>query len=262
MTEENTHALHYTDDLIAKYQLRWGDGFMSPGGRDELARMLRGVDLTGLRGLDLGCGVGGYDALMVTDHQAGHVTCVDIDGATLDKARDMATKKGLNDKLSFQQIGDFPLPYEDESFDFAICKNAMGDIEEKAEALSELHRVLKPGGVLIVSDLFCNDDRFHRPQSGWIDGEDELFGMETLFTTSTFIEIAGFGDVKTDDRTKWYCDHSRMEYTRIKGALFRTYSKRFGVEQASASVETARTRWLLAEQGRLRPGHIQASKRG
>ncbi|MGB0504955.1 MAG: class I SAM-dependent methyltransferase [Pikeienuella sp.] len=255
-----THALHYTDDLIAKYQLRWGKGFMSPGGSVELERMLRGINLKGLRGLDVGCGMGGYDALMVTQHGADHVTGVDIDGATLGKARQLSDQQDLNDKLSFLQIGDGRLPFEDESFDFAICKNAIDDMPDKAAAFAELHRVLKPSGKLIISDLFCNDRRFHDIDDGWIEGEDEVFGLETLFSASTFIEMAGFSDLNTDDRTTWFRDYARDEYCRLKGALFTTYVKRFGVEQARSSVETARTRWLLAEQGRLRPGHIRASK--
>jgi hypothetical protein len=36
------HALYYDDDLVANLQLRWGAGFMSPGGRAELTHMIRG----------------------------------------------------------------------------------------------------------------------------------------------------------------------------------------------------------------------------
>ena len=33
------HALYYNDDLVANLQLRWGSGFMSPGGAEEIRHM-------------------------------------------------------------------------------------------------------------------------------------------------------------------------------------------------------------------------------
>jgi len=44
------HALYYDDELLEKLQLRWGDGLLSPGGAEELARMLRGVPVWGVPG--------------------------------------------------------------------------------------------------------------------------------------------------------------------------------------------------------------------
>ncbi len=53
-TENEGHALYYTDDLITNLQLRWGEGFMSPSGEKELARMMHGIDVANLFGLDFG----------------------------------------------------------------------------------------------------------------------------------------------------------------------------------------------------------------
>lgn len=81
------HALYYTDALVEKLQLRWGDGCLSPGGAPEMARMLSGIDVTGCEVLDLGCGVGGYDILLAGAHGAARVVGVDIDGASVENAR-------------------------------------------------------------------------------------------------------------------------------------------------------------------------------
>lgn len=80
MTE---HALYYNDALVEKLQLRWGDGFLSPGGEAELARMLGDVSVAGCAVLDFGCGVGGYDTLLAGAHGAARVVGVDIDAASL-----------------------------------------------------------------------------------------------------------------------------------------------------------------------------------
>ena len=63
MKDEET--LHYPDSFINALQAIWGDGFLSPGGPEEIAAMLDGNDLTGLSVLDIGCGVGGIDCLLV-----------------------------------------------------------------------------------------------------------------------------------------------------------------------------------------------------
>jgi SAM-dependent methyltransferase len=88
------HALYYDDDLVANLQLRWGAGFMSPGGRAELAHMIRGVDLSGREGLDFGCGVGGYDRLLVTEHGAAAVYGIDLGAAVVAEAQDRAEAEG------------------------------------------------------------------------------------------------------------------------------------------------------------------------
>jgi len=46
----------YDDTMIQTLAVIWGEGFLSPGGAEEVAELLRGVDLSGKRVLDVGCG--------------------------------------------------------------------------------------------------------------------------------------------------------------------------------------------------------------
>jgi 2-polyprenyl-3-methyl-5-hydroxy-6-metoxy-1,4-benzoquinol methylase len=114
------HALYYTSDLVTNLQLRWGTGFLSPGGESELGRMLRGLDLSGKSVIDFGCGVGGYDALLVRNHGAARVVGVDIDAAKLNAARAMAETENLTDRLDFIQTEPGAFPFEDNSFDVIL----------------------------------------------------------------------------------------------------------------------------------------------
>ncbi|MEN8195286.1 MAG: methyltransferase [Pseudomonadota bacterium] len=52
------HENEYTDAFVAKLELLWGEGFLSPGGPAETAKILEGTDLTGLEVMDIGCGIG------------------------------------------------------------------------------------------------------------------------------------------------------------------------------------------------------------
>ena len=52
------------------------------------------------------------------------------------------------------------LPYADRSFDLAVCALAIHYVEDRPFAFAELHRVLRPGGALVVST--------HHPTSDWL----------------------------------------------------------------------------------------------
>ena len=49
------HEDEYTDNYVGALELVWGDGFLSPGGKDELALFLEGLDISGKEVLDVGC---------------------------------------------------------------------------------------------------------------------------------------------------------------------------------------------------------------
>ena len=64
----------YHDKMVGMVQALWGEGFLSPGGPDEVARLVAGSDFTGKSVLDIGCGAGGIDialsAITVPDMSA------------------------------------------------------------------------------------------------------------------------------------------------------------------------------------------------
>jgi phosphoethanolamine N-methyltransferase len=256
----NEHALYYTDTLVEKLQLRWGDGFLSPGGEDELVRMLGDVSVRGCLILDLGCGVGGYDTLLVEAHGAEKVVGVDIDSASVDLARRRVLSAGLGDRLEFRHVSPGPLPFGDASFDIVFSKDTIVDLPDKQSAIDELFRVLIPGGTIVLSDWFRAEGPMTPEMRAWTSEGDETYEMATLAETGEELARSGFTDLVTEDRNAWFKDYARQEYERLKGPLFETFVERFGREDAKRSVENARVRALLAEQGQLRPGHVRAVK--
>lgn len=262
MTVENGgHPLYYSDDLVTNLQLRWGEGFLSPGGESEIARMVSGLDLNNKVGLDFGCGIGGYDFLLVKNHGAGKVVGIDIDAVKIGSATAVATQRGLGGKVEFLKVEPGPLTFEDETFDFVFSKDSIVELPEKASIFGELFRVTKHDGWIVVSDWFRSDEPYTAEMRKWATTGDETYEMDSLNTAATYVSQAGFVEVELDDRNDWFRQFAKDEYERLKGPLFSVYAERFGKEQAEASVENARIRWLLAEQGQLRPGHIRARRR-
>jgi phosphoethanolamine N-methyltransferase len=254
------HALYYTDSLIEKLQLRWGDGCLSPGGAPELARMLSGIDVSECAVLDLGCGVGGYDILLAEEHGAARVLGVDIDGASLEQARRRAARSVVAERLDFQRIEPGPLPFDDARFDVVFSKDTIVDLPDKRTALRELFRVAKPGGRIVLSDWFRADAPMTPEMHDWATEGDETYEMATLAETAALLSEAGFVAVESEDRNAWFRDFARDEHERLQGPLFQEFADRFGKEDARRSVENARIRALLADQGQLRPGHIRATR--
>ena len=61
---------HYTDEFIARLQLVWGPGFLSPGGPQEVGEIVKRLGLGDRRVLDIGCGTGGPAIVLARDFGA------------------------------------------------------------------------------------------------------------------------------------------------------------------------------------------------
>lgn len=100
----------------------------------------------GLSVLDLGSGTG-YPALLAAKEvgPTGHVTGVDFSGEMLDAARRKAEALGLGN-IKFKECDVTDLPFEDSSFDAVTSRFCLMFLPDLAKTLSEVFRVLKPGG--------------------------------------------------------------------------------------------------------------------
>ena len=74
-----TEELEYDENMISLLEAVWGEGFMSPGGTDEVDRVLGNKDLSQARVLDIGCGIGGAAVHIALTRQPSSVTGIDIE---------------------------------------------------------------------------------------------------------------------------------------------------------------------------------------
>lgn len=100
----------------------------------------------GLRVLDVACGTGEPAISIATMlKESGEVVGVDISPAPLEIARKRAGHRGLTN-VRFEQADAHRLPLPDENFDRVTSRLGIMFFEDVANALREMHRVLKPGG--------------------------------------------------------------------------------------------------------------------
>lgn len=120
--------------------------------RDRLREVLRPEP--GERLLELGVGTGYYSCeLAEWVAPDGTLELFDLQQKFLDHTMRAAAERGLANLIPTQ--GDATqLPYEDDSIDGVILTAVLGEIPDQDAALREIRRVLKPGGRLVVGELF------------------------------------------------------------------------------------------------------------
>jgi SAM-dependent methyltransferase len=100
--------------------------------------------MPGQRVLDLGCGEGAFTAALAEAGTEG--VGVEVAARAVERAR--AAHPGLD----FRHVAiDAPLPFEDASFDAVWVSEVLEHVADTARFLSEARRVLRPGGLLLVT---------------------------------------------------------------------------------------------------------------
>jgi ubiquinone/menaquinone biosynthesis C-methylase UbiE len=110
----------------------------------DLAGPLEGRDV-----LDVGCGDGVY--ARAAARAGAHVTGLDRSTEAVSAARARAESDGLAVDL---QVGDAgALPFPADRFDVVLAVTVLCFVEKPAQAVAEMARVLRPGGVLVLGEL-------------------------------------------------------------------------------------------------------------
>ncbi|GGT13861.1 methyltransferase domain-containing protein [Streptomyces purpureus] len=116
--------------------------------------------------LDVGCG-NGFPAVRIARAHDVRVTGITVSRQQVAQAQELAADAG--GRASFLFADAMHLPFDDGSFDGAWAIEALMHMTEQTRALSELHRVVRPGGRLVVTDL-CQRQPFTGEDRALLDG--------------------------------------------------------------------------------------------
>ena len=122
----------------------WGDGFLSPGGAEEIARVLTGVDLSGAHVMDIGSGSGACSILLARSQGVRSVVGIDVEEPVCLAARTRIAREGLSDKIEILQVKPGRFPFDAGTFDVVFSKDSIIHIPDKVAMAKEAFRVLKP----------------------------------------------------------------------------------------------------------------------
>jgi phosphoethanolamine N-methyltransferase len=251
----------YGDKLIRILQAVWGEGFLSPGGEAEVARLVAGHDLTGKTILDIGCGAGGIDVALVANHGAAYVTGIDVEDGVLSHARALVKRRGLSDRIGVAKVAPGPFPFPAESFDIVFSKDSIVHIPDKHALMAEVYRVLRPGGWFIASDWLIGHDGTPSPEmAAYIAAEGLDFGMASPSRYASALREAGFDQVSTTSRNAWYAEVAQAELQRLQGPLGDQMADELGRDFVDHNIEIWGRMVPVLRSGEHCPTHLHGRK--
>ncbi|MFI9358663.1 methyltransferase domain-containing protein [Streptomyces lydicus] len=170
----------------------------------------------GSRVLEVGCGVGAQTVHLAHSSPGARITAVDLSEESLTQARAHVTAHAPEADVTWHRADLHQLPYSDGHFDHLFACFVLEHLRDPAQALTELRRVLRPGGTLTAiegdhgSALFHPDSRHaheviaHQVHLQSAAGGNALLGREL----QPLLTDAGFRDVAVQPRTV-YADATR-----------------------------------------------------
>ena len=149
--KKGLEALHYDNALIDELPAAVASSYCGVGNPFSLGKINTGEQV-----LDIGCGAG-VDTILASmmTGPTGNVVGVDIVPEMLQQAKTNLKMTDLNN-ANFKKTSGENLAFPDGTFDVVISNGVINLIPEKEAALTEIFRVLKPGGRLMVADQIAS----------------------------------------------------------------------------------------------------------
>jgi arsenite methyltransferase len=218
-------------------------GELHPGGEETTRRALEMIRLSpGDRLLDVASGAG-TSALLAAREFDASVAGVDLGEGAVLGATEAARAEGLEDRVGFA-VGDAEsLTLADASFDAVLCECSLCTFPDKPRAVTEMRRVLRPGGRVAISDVVIDPERL----------PEELLGpIATIACVGSALPLSGYEELLADAGLEVFAVESRDEDTakfaerieeRLRGARLlgvdRFDGSPFGIEEAIELVALA-----------------------
>jgi len=253
--------VHYDERTITFLEALWGDGYLSPGGPEEIDRMLDGLDLRGARLLDIGCGSGGITVALARDHGAAAVVGIDVEAPACDHARRRVAAAGLADRIEIRHVDPGPLPLDDDTVDVVFSKDAIVHIADKDMLAREVFRVVRRGGWFVASDWLIAHDGQPSPQMAeYLIAEDLGFGMASPDRYRRALEDAGFVDVVLRNRNAWYLETARLELRQLERLDRARFDAAVGADEVDRQIRTWKAMLPVLESGEHCPHHLRGRR--
>lgn len=183
LTSPETTHFGFRDVPVADKQKLVGEVFTSVASRYDLMNDFMSLGIhrlwkrhfvstarvrAGHQVLDLAGGTGDIAALLYPMlGEQGSVVVADINAAMLDCGRDRLLDEGKLRRSHFIQANAEALPFADRTFDLVTMAFGLRNVTDKDAALRSIHRVLKPGGRVLVLEFSQLRPKLLRPAYDW-----------------------------------------------------------------------------------------------
>lgn len=253
LAEDGIDPAHPSIEALAPYDQFHGRGLEATV---EIANLLQ-IDASD-HVLDIGSGIGG-PARYFAQRFSCEVTGLDLTAEFCDVARDLTRALGLERKVKFELGNALAMPFAKGSFDGAYSMNVSMNIADKGAFYGEIHRVLKPRGWLMLSELAKGPGGDPDYPTPWANSARTSFLSTPEETRSGLVE-AGFDVIhlhSTLERALAFGVRSRAMVERGERPPHRAVQLIHGELATQAMTNTARG----LSESRIVPIEVLASKR-
>lgn len=151
-----------------------------------MARVWRKKALSGLKPynpkliLDIATGTGDFAIGAFKYIEPQYITAIDISEQMMQVGLKKVNKAGLTDKIKFEIQDCSKLSFSDNAFDAATIAFGIRNFEKLNESLQQIHRILKPGGKLLILEM-------NEPQKGILLKGYQLYTRFFVRMTSQYL---------------------------------------------------------------------------
>ena len=103
--------------------------------------------------LEIGPGPGYYGLEWLKKTNGANLTCLEISPAMIRLAEKNANEYNLSTRVTYQEGNALQMPFSGNKFDIAFSNGSLHEWVNAEQVFSEIHRVLRPGGRMMVTDL-------------------------------------------------------------------------------------------------------------
>lgn len=170
--------------------------------------------------MDLGCGTGRHSIYLAK--QGFKVYATDISETGLATTKLKAEKLNL-DNIKFKKHDMRDIPFETNSFDGVLCvwSTGHGSLEDSRRNVSEIYRVLKPSGVVVIDYVSKDDENY---------GKGVEIGKDTFINNVEGEENIPHHYSTIDELKKLYSNFSHVNITPINYHFFDNNQKKHTIK--------------------------------
>jgi precorrin-6B methylase 2 len=196
----------------------WGEGFASPGGREFVRAIARGLGLSpGMHVAEIESGRGGAGCVLAQDIDGVRVTAFARSAEDAAAARELSLRLNVADRLTTATYDPAAPVLPAEAFDHVLAKDG---VPLDPKLLAALHVALKPKGRLRISQLVANGGGFDASARDILPASCAA-SVPSLAALKTNLETSGFSIVEDEATSEAFTREIRRGWARFAEALNR-----------------------------------------
>ena len=235
-------AQGYHEEFIDLVEMIYGKGFLSQGGAKSVERLVANVLIDNRKILDIGSGLGGPVLHLAEQYP------IDITGLEPQKWLFERALKNLDEKKkSLKGSAQFILmhhpsrldQFADASFDIVISKESILHIpiEVKKTFFSEIFRVLKPGGEIVIMDWMRTTFPYSEKTKKMMEMDGVAYHLITSEDYRSILQEVGFSDILMENVSADTANFSQDNIDKIE-ELKPAIQEKYGQDVYDYSVES------------------------